>query len=153
MICLYWHWRGWQLVEFRKSYIGRKLLAWWPGQIQVISIYSMKRNFKIFSTFNVDMNQSVLHYSKKQSLTLITFLSCSLFIPLNYILSKCDLLFKKATKQHTWCGPRHSYMQVFRVSLPQVLALSDHCDGDIKDESEGDPAAAAVDDSDVPWRR
>ena len=43
--------------------------------------------------------------------------------------------------------------EVFRVSLPQVLALSDHCDGDIKDESEGDPAAAAVDDGHQHGRR
>ena len=34
---------------------------------------------------------------------------------------------------------------MFRVSIPKVLALSDHSDGDIQDESEGDPAAAAVD--------
>ena len=36
---------------------------------------------------------------------------------------------------------------MFRESPPEVSALSDHCDGDgdIQDESEGDPAAAAVD--------
>ena len=34
---------------------------------------------------------------------------------------------------------------MFRVSVPEVSALSDHCDGDIKDESEGDPDAPAVD--------
>ena len=34
---------------------------------------------------------------------------------------------------------------MFRESPPEIQALSNHCDGDIEDESEGDAAAAAVD--------
>ena len=39
---LYWH-TSWQLKS-EKSYRGKWWLAWLPGQVQVISIYSMKRN-------------------------------------------------------------------------------------------------------------
>ena len=43
--------------------------------------------------------------------------------------------------------------EVFSESLPKVQTLSDHCDGDIKDEVEGDPAAAPVDGGHVHRRR
>ena len=44
---------------------------------------------------------------------------------------------------------------MFRESPPEVSAVSDHGDGDgdIQDESEEDPAAAAVDGGHQRWRR
>ena len=43
--------------------------------------------------------------------------------------------------------------EVFSESLPKVQTLYEHCDGDIKNESEGDPAAAPVDGGHVRRRR
>ena len=77
---------------------------------------------------------------------------------------KGDLIYITCKTAHL-LRPCHSYMhhqtppdttrpsEVFRESLPKVQTLYEHCDGDIKNESEGDPAAAPVDGGHVHRRR